>query len=305
VVGKRLKALRIAKRTKTLYQRHVKAFGSWLDLQGHSMEELERGPPRWDLVSNYLAERVRRRRLKFGTLLVIVSAISYQFEWPSWTTVSEMTKLMQGLRRHLARKKEVKKPLRLRWIWNWNELAKDIQTHTRDMALLTTGIWGALRCDELLRLRWKDIKLRKRSKHVDYAIIKLRRSKTDIDRGGSNISIPRLRSPICPIRWLRRLRRETKPKSKREFIFRSMKRFRIARLVKAVAGAHNRNVHHYSTHSLRRGGITLRAELGFSLPEIQQHARHKNPSTTMAYIHLPSDHALARLQRANRMAKHK
>jgi integrase len=173
------------------------------------------------------------------------------------------------------------------------------------MALLTTGIWASLRCDELLRLRWKDIKLKKRSKQVDYAVIKLTRSKTDIDRGGSSVAIQRLKSSICPIRWLRRLRREEKPKSARELVFPFMKRYCVAWLLKAVAGAHGRNVHHYSTHSLRRGGITLRAELGFSLPEIQQHARHKNPSTTMAYIHLPSDHALARLQRANQMVKHK
>lgn len=168
---------------------------------------------------------------------------------------------------------------------------------TRDKALLMVGWCSALRRSELVALNIGDLDWCEQG-----VIITVRRSKTDQEGEGKQISIPFSKDIICPVvslrYWLERLSKDARKKhcpvwrsigvNGHKFWFNEVRGRlsdrMVAIIVKRYAGYAGFPSDQYSAHSLRRG---LATEAGLRrIPEriIARHTRHASISVLRSYI---------------------
>lgn len=123
-----------------------------------------------------------------------------------------------------------------------------------------------------------------------YAVIAIRKSKTDQAGEGQQVFLPKTGRTACAYRWLKKLTRRFRsslPLSHPLFSFNGLrvKDTDIACFVKQVVDLFSReDPSRYSGHSLRRGGLSALYRAGAPLIVVQQHARHSSAESTAAYI---------------------
>lgn len=161
------------------------------------------------------------------------------------------------------------------------------------IALLCVGFYAALRRSEIAALNVGDIKIKRRHSGgdlIEFAVIKIRRSKTDQTAKGTRIYLPATGRDCCPVFWLRRLL-SLRPAAKLSPLFTSDQgqrvlpanvAFYVKDTVTAVAPRHSPAA--FSGHSLRRGGLTALSLAGVPDMLVQKIARHKDPRSTEKYI---------------------
>lgn len=136
----------------------------------------------------------------------------------------------------------------------------------RDRVLILIGFAGAFRRSELCEVDFTDLEFVDRG-----LLITIRRSKTDQERRGRAVAIPRGRGSACPVEalrcWLARAQIDAGP------VFRSVSRHgrvsvrrlcpeAVGLVVKARANAIGLDERRYSGHSLRAGLATSAAAAG-------------------------------------------
>ncbi|MBN8883712.1 MAG: tyrosine-type recombinase/integrase [Salana multivorans] len=196
---------------------------------------------------------------------------------------------MRGIARITAAPPKRKHPFRSRWL---RRLVKRTR-HSHDdpfvinhITLLCVGFYAALRRSELAALNVGDIKIdRSRSggHAIEFAVIKIRRSKTDQTGQGHRIHLPATGRGCCPVFWLRRLLSlRLTAKDAPLFVSCDGRRIQpqfVADTVKdtviCVAPSHSASA--YSGHSLRHGGLTALSLAGAPDMLVQKIARHKDP----------------------------
>ena len=171
----------------------------------------------------------------------------------------------------------------------------------RDRALLLLGFAAALRRSELVALDVGDIE------EVPEGLrVTIRGSKTDQDRAGAVVAVPR-GSIACPVAalnaWLdaagitegplfRPINKSDKVGTDR------LTAQSVALIVKAAARRAGLDPQQFSAHSLRAGWITSAAKRRASIPKIMDVSRHKSIDTLLGYVRdaeLFRDHAGAGL----------
>jgi integrase len=250
-------------------------------------------------VADYIIE-LRERGNAGSTLTVAVSAISHRNKHancPSPLDHPQVREVLAGAKRLAARAgagRGPSEPLLPADIRSFVTKLKSGLVGQRDMALLTFGLAGGFRREELCRLTLDCLRF-----DGSGVLVTLRFSKTDQEGEGHTRRISLGDSlDLCPVAnvrtWLaasgitsgylfrpivngRAMERPLSPR-RVDQIVREYTRRVMAETPGALAGKR------YSAHSLRAGLCTAAALAGKSEREIREHVDHKSAQTTARYI---------------------
>lgn len=160
----------------------------------------------------------------------------------------------------------------------------------RDQALLLTGFAGAFRRSELVSIRVEDLTV-----YAEGLEVVLRRSKTDQERCGRTVFLPRGKAGKCPVRallsWLKLAGIST------GYVFRPINRHdqiadarlspqSVSLILKRAVSRWRGDeaARHVSGHSLRAGFVTSAAERGVPTYQIREVTGHRSDLTLAMYI---------------------
>lgn len=227
-------------------------------------------------------------------------AVRDHYRIESWKTSRDFADFNKGLRHAVHSPPQKKLPFRSAWLRRLIRQAGATGRVSNDacalITLLSVGFHGALRRSELAALNVGDVTFDSAisdGRRYKYAVICIRKSKTDQAGVGQQVYLPKTQRTVCAYRWLKKLRhrlRPSLPPSYPLFSFNGarIKASDIAWLVKQTVERFSReDSSRYSGHSLRRGGLTALYRAGAPLIVVQQHARHRSPESTAAYITTP------------------
>jgi integrase len=290
----RVQAERHAPSTKKTYAPYVKKFLIWNASLGRSEAQIHS-----DVTGRFFLQFLAAMAsdcYATSTINVASSAILDQFRIPSWKTAPDYKDTKRGIARITASRPVQKHPFRSRWLRRLVRRTRhcnDDPTVITHITLLCVGFYACLRRSEITALNVGDIKIsssRVRGNVVVFAVIKIRRSKTDQTGKGCHQYLPATGRDCCPVFWLQRLL-AIRPAAKQTHLFASDDGSRfsaasVAYVVKnTVMAVAPRHAHaNYSGHSLRRGGLTALSLAGAPNILVQKIARHKDPRSTEKYI---------------------
>lgn len=210
--------------------------------------------------------------------------------------------VMQGIRRTLGTKQRQVKPL------TQDDLLAALETiervhmpvrAARDRALLLIGFASAMRRSELVGVDVEHLTFSPAGLEIALPV-----SKTDQERHGRTVFIPRASGTHCPIaalmHWLKIASIRT------GHVFRSVNRYdgvakqgltaqSVAIIVKAAMAQTGADAHNFSGHSLRAGYCTSAAEQGQQSWQIRMQTGHKSDATLARYIRKSSRHKVPSL----------
>ncbi|KOC20372.1 integrase [Comamonas testosteroni] len=199
--------------------------------------------------------------------------------------------VMQGIRRTLGTKQRQVKPL------TKDDLLPALETiervhmplrAARDRAILLVGFASAMRRSELVGVCVEHLTFSQAGAEIELPV-----SKTDQEKSGRTIYIPRSSGNHCPVQalmhWLKTAGIRTGQ------VFRSVNRYggvakqgltpqSVALIVKAVMAQTGANAQHFSGHSLRAGYCTSAAEQGQQSWQIREQTGHRSDMTLAKYI---------------------
>lgn len=216
---------------------------------------------------------------------------------------SEIVKqVMQGIRRTLGTTQRQVRPLLKEDLLAALAVMEHRQMPVRaarDQALLLVGFASAMRRSELVKIRMEHLHPSASGIEIELPI-----SKTDQERRGRTVFIPRATGTHCPVtallHWL------TVAGIHEGYVFRAVNRHghiasqnlsaqSVALIVKAAvtqAGVDAKNV---SGHSLRAGYCTSAAEQGLQSWQIREQTGHKSDVTLVKYIRRTTQRAIPSL----------
>jgi integrase len=205
---------------------------------------------------------------------------------------SEIVKqVMQGIRRTLGVKQRQVKPLTKDDLLGALETIERVHMPVRaarDRAILLIGFASAMRRSELVGVCMEHLTLSPTGLEIVLPV-----SKTDQERHGRTVFIPRASGTHCPItalmHWLKVARIRT------GHVFRSVNRYdgvakqgltpqSVAIIVKAAMAQTGADTHNFSGHSLRAGYCTSAAEQGQPTWQIREQTGHRSDTTLAKYI---------------------
>lgn len=169
------------------------------------------------------------------------------------------------------------------------------QDYNMIMAALTIGFFGLLRCSEFVAPSQyhfdPGVNLRRQDIHVDesgkFLEITIKGSKTDPFREGAIVTLPKLKSRLCPINTMREYLVNKRRGEGPLFQWENgsyLTRENIAQIFSKYFDDVNLN-----THSLRIGGATLLSEHGVPEHIIQKIGRWKS-DCFKKYVRLSTEH---------------
>jgi integrase len=213
---------------------------------------------------------------------------------------SELVKqVMQGIRRTLSTKQRQVKPLTRDDLVAALNIIEKIHMPVRaarDTALLLIGFASAMRRSELVGVCVEHLTFSPAGLEIELPV-----SKTDQERHGRTVFIPRANGSHCPvtalIRWLKTAGIRT------GYVFRSVNRYdgiakqgltpqSVALIVKVVIAQTGVDAQNISGHSLRAGYCTSAAEQGHQSWQIRMQTGHKSDATLARYIRRDSQKAI-------------
>lgn len=254
------------------------------------------------ILANYLAESANCG-MKVATLERRLTAIhkahvEQKLKSPAHSKI--VKKVMQGIRRTLGTKQRQAKPLMkedlLVALTAMEHDRMPIKT-ARDRALLLLGFASAMRRSELVKIRIEHL-----SHSVNGVEIEIPVSKTDQQRDGRTVFIPRSAGEHCPVialhHWVK------VADIKEGYVFRAVNRHdriaslglsaqSVALIVKATAIRAGLDAKNLSGHSLRAGYCTSAAETGLQLWQIREQTGHKSNVTLLKYIRRANQQAVS------------
>lgn len=267
--------------TKTAYANDIRHFLA----NGGSI------PANANQVCYYLA--VFAQILSVATLerrLIAIHQAHVEISSPSPTLDSAVKRTMQGIRRTVGTKQRQVKPMVKDDILEMLVMVdqqKPVKA-ARDRALLLVGFAGAFRRSELIGIQMQDI-----SHLPDGMEIFLKQSKTDQEKQGRTVFIPRAHGSRCPVRALEQWLELTEISE--GFVFRAVTRHdrisalglsaqSVALVVKASVARVGGDESKVSGHSLRAGYCTQAAMAGLQTWQIREQTGHKSDVTLAKYI---------------------
>lgn len=166
----------------------------------------------------------------------------------------------------------------------------------RDRALLLTGIFGLLRGQELVELKWEDL-----TWEENFVSVSIKQSKTDQLGLGAEVILPVINKDICPVKALRKLRSRVIQEGhifrswnhrKKNWNQRAMSRNAVSARLQTLAKNASLPTKDVSSHTLRRSGATAIANVGISDTMLKLIGRWKSRAS-QGYVD-PQREALAK-----------
>lgn len=194
---------------------------------------------------------------------------------------------LRGIERHHGAKQKQAKPLLYEHLISICGSLGDTSRDRRDRAALLVGFFAALRGSELVSLRIEDTKL-----SATCLELTIRQSKTDQEKRGRRIAVPRLGGPICPVAafcsWATIHNRTF------GWVFPAggnccntpshLSVRQLSRLVRSRSVAIGCSGDGYSSHSLRSGFVTWAGSAGMTPLQVASQSGHADLSSTHAYM---------------------
>jgi integrase len=175
--------------------------------------------------------------------------------------------------------------------------ARKRRQRTRDRALLTLGVAGALRRGELVALNVGDLRL-----DGDHGlVVALRSSKTDQEGRGDSVAIPRGPDPdTCPVRawqaWLDAAGLDGQPEvpafqwvDRHGNLRGRLSGHAVSEIIKRCAEQAGYDKASFSGHGPRAGLATAAAEAEVPLDQIMRHGRWKSARTVVTNYIRPAE----------------
>jgi integrase len=264
--------------TKRAYAGDVAHFRSWGG----------RIPSTPNQICRYLAEHAGK--LAFATLSRRIAAIHREhagrgLRSPARTEVVRAT--LRGIGRTYSRRQRRVKPLLPQLLRKMLPGMRGA-LGARDAALLLLGFFGGFRRSELTALNLTDLTVRSRGISV-----LIRKSKTDQEGLGRTVSIPRLRSALCPVsavqRWLKLRNASEGPlftslTPKQHVTDKRLSGTSVASVVKRLVRQIGLDPANFSGHSLRAGFVTSAARAGAAIWQIKEQTGHRSDAVVGSYI---------------------
>ena len=199
--------------------------------------------------------------------------------------------VMQGIRRTLGTKQRQVKPL------TRDDLVAALDTigkismpvrAARDTALLLVGFTSAMRRSELVSVCVEHLRFSPAGLEIELPV-----SKTDQERHGRTVFIPRSNGSYCPVKALMHWLKTAGIRA--GHVFRSVNRYdgvakqgltpqSVALIVKAAMARTGVDAQSISGHSLRAGYCTTAAEQGQQSWQIREQTGHRSDTTLAKYI---------------------
>lgn len=198
---------------------------------------------------------------------------------------------MRGIRRTVGTKQRQVKPLTKDDLLAVLETIESVHMPVRaarDRAILLVGFASAARRSELVGVCVEHLTFSPAGLEIELPV-----SKTDQERHGRTVFIPRARGSHCPVtalmHWLKTAGIRT------GYVFRSVNRYEgiakqgltpqsVALIVKAAMAQTGVDAHNFSGHSLRSGYCTSAAEQGLQSWQIRAQTGHSSDVTLARYI---------------------
>lgn len=281
--------------TRRVYRSDWRIFSLWCAARG-----LEPLPATPETVARFLSAEAMAGA-KASTIGRRAAAIGYAHKLAGYrdppSGAEAVKAVMRGIRRTIGTAPQRKAPATADLV---NEMLKhcpDTLAGKRDRALLALGFAGAFRRSELVALEVADL-----AEVPDGLRVTIRKSKTDQERAGQEIAIPRgyrLRPVEAVETWLAAAEINNGP------VFRpvlkgsrlqpaSLTAGSVAAIVKRYAELAGFDPAQFAGHSLRAGMITSAAQAGAPVFKIQEVSRHKSIDVLAGYVRsadLFKDHA--------------
>jgi integrase len=287
--------------TKLVYERHWIRFVGWCELVGVSVPIDDRlvQPVEPAIVADYIVS-LAERGLAASTIEVAVAAIGARHlssALPTPTAHPGVREVMSGASRQSAREGRGRgsaDPILPEELRRMLACLHPGLLGCRNASILTFGLAGGFRREELARLQVTDLKLQ-----PDGILVSLRWSKTDQDGEGHERRISAGDFPeLCPVQWIRTWLSSAGIDSGP--LFRAIDRMggltergldprRIDQIVREQASRARERFPdsfrggHYSAHSLRSGLATAALLAGKDVREVQEHLGHRSVQTTLRY----------------------
>lgn len=244
-------------------------------------------------LAKYLADSANNG-LSVATLerrITAIHKIHIDHKLVSPTRSKIVSQVMQGIRRTLGTKQRQAKPLTKDDLLAALEAIEKVHMPVRvarDRAILLVGFASAMRRSELIGVCME---------HLSFSPVGLEiaipLSKTDQERHGRTVFIPRARGSRCPVTALMHWLKTAGISS--GYVFRSVNRYdsiskqgltaqSVALIVKAAMGQIGADPQNFSGHSLRAGYCTSAAEQGQQSWQIRMQTGHKSDVTLVKYI---------------------
>jgi integrase len=288
--------------TVAVYARHWEKFRAWCSAAGVELPDsrdritLSVDPT---LVADYLVS-LSERGLSAATIHVASSAIGAKHlssALPTPTAHPGVREVLSGIGRISAREgrgRGAADPILPEEIRRMIACVHPGLIGCRNAAILTFGLAGGFRREELVRLQISDLQML-----PDSILVALRWSKSDQSGEGHERRVTAGDHPeLCPVQWIRTWLASAG--IDRGPLFRSIDRSggltergldprRIDQIVREhAARARERYPDsfrggHYSAHSLRSGLATAALLAGKDVREVQEHLGHRSVQTTLRY----------------------
>jgi integrase len=158
--------------------------------------------------------------------------------------------------------------------------------------------------DPLQQLTLGDITF-KVEKGLEYVVVHIKRSKTDVFREGTTIAVGATGGPLCPVAALKAMLRDRRSSQQHPssplFVYRNkpLTRRTMEATVKGIARRVGKGADPINTHSLRRGGASALFANGFTKHQIMVLGRWSSNALNLYLV--PAAHM--RAQAAARMAQ--
>lgn len=208
--------------------------------------------------------------------------------------LSQISKVMAGLRKELGTKKKGKNPLLKIHIARMVDAVGIGNTNLqlRDRALLLVGFYSAMRRSELLDLQWSEVEIT-----PDGCLLNLIKSKTDQTGKGRKIPLPYKSDKYCPIKalieWKSLCDTEVKLfvwrriNLKTDELMGPLKMSQYYELIKSYCQRIGLEGGQFSPHSLRSGFVTQADLSGASISMIQKTTGHRSEAMVRNYVRDP------------------
>lgn len=270
--------------TLYVYRHGWSEFVDWCDLNGR--ESMPASP---GAVADFLAA-LAKGGAKPSTIALRRCAIGYAHRTKNVadpTSAELVSAVMSGITRQVGVRPDRKAPLVFEDLRPAIAALPDSISGTRDRAILLIGFAAALRRSELVGLNLDDLTL-----EGSRLTLLLRRSKTDQAGAGSEITIPAVGGPMCPVQalrtWLDTSGISSGP------LFRKIDRYghigrerltgqSVRLIVKAAAKRANLDHRRLSAHSLRAGFATSAVAANVPTPSAMLVTRHKSVDVFQIY----------------------
>jgi site-specific recombinase XerD len=273
-----------AQATRAAYASDWRDFAAWCAARGATPL-----PAHGGIVAAYLSDLADRGR-KSSTIGRRAAAIGHRHKLAGHeppTSQEGVRVVLRGIRRTIGAARAGKAPATADILTAMLRLCPPTLAGSRDRALLALGFAGAFRRSELVALEVADL-----TEAPDGLRVLIRRSKTDQEREGAEIAIPRgyrLRPVEAVQAWMAAAEISEgplfRPVLKGGRIQREpLSAFSAAQIVKRYAERAGLDPAAYAGHSLRSGFLTSAAESGASILKMIEVSRHKSVDVLRGYV---------------------